>query len=340
MLTYSSHISPRGARRRGLAVLLVATTLIASTATAAPSRSTGSRDGVKVLTVHYTAHNGVDRLAYVVLPAWYGPGTHPKLPVVISPHGRGATGRSNAKFWGNLPAVGRFVVINPDGMGRRLKNFSYGYSGHIDDLAKMPDIAARALPWLRIDRSRIYALGSSMGGQETALLVARHHSLLAGAAAMDSVTDLTRRYRQLPAVPCDRRCLARWGKPVGVNLQSVVRREVGGTPHQSPRAYASRSALSQARAIASSGVPLQIWWSSADRIVSDQRHQSDALFREVRKLNPCAPVTAYSGRWQHSTEMRATALLPIALAGFGLLPKGFKSLPRTVRYQAAPHCAR
>jgi pimeloyl-ACP methyl ester carboxylesterase len=339
MLTLSSHISPRGASRRSSAIL-VAATLIASAATAAPGHSAPSRSAVKVLTIHYAAHNGVDRLAYVVLPAWYGPRKHPKLPLVISPHGRGATGHSNARFWGRLPAFGRFIVINPDGMGRRLENFSYGYSGQIDDLAKMPDFAVRALPWLRIDRSRMYALGSSMGGQETALLVARHPRLLAGAAAMDSVTNLARRYNQLPSVPCNRRCLRRWGKPIGYSLQSALRREIGARPGQNPDAYAARSALSQARRIAFSGVPLQIWWSREDRIVSDQRHQSDALFRQVRKLNPCAPVTAYAGRWQHSIEMRATSLLPIALAGFGLLPKDFRHLPQSVRYQAARHCAR
>ena len=54
---------------------------------------------------------------HVVLPAWYGPGNNPPLPLVISPHGRGATGRSNADFFGRLPAVGRFAVISPDGMG-------------------------------------------------------------------------------------------------------------------------------------------------------------------------------------------------------------------------------
>ena len=162
----------------------------------------------------------------------------------------------------------------------------------------------RKLPWLRIDRTRIYALGSSMGGQETALLVARHPHLLAGAAAMDSVTDLSRRYYQLADLPCDRSCLKRWGMPRGRNLQSVMRREVGGTPETNPRAYASRSSLSLARAIADSGVPLQIWWSANDRIVSDQKHQSRALFLEVRRLNRCAPVTAYAGHWKHSTEMR------------------------------------
>jgi hypothetical protein len=51
-------------------------------------------------------------------------------------------------------------------------------------------------------------------------------------------------------------------------------------------------------------------------------------------------VSAYEGRWPHSEEMRATALLPIALAGFDLLPDDVKTLPRTVRYQAAPSCER
>jgi poly(3-hydroxybutyrate) depolymerase len=225
-------------------------------------------------------------------------------------------------------------------MGRRLNRFSYGYPGQIDDLAKMPELAVKSLPWLRVDRRRIYALGSSMGGQETALLVARHPRLLAGAAAMDSVTNLRRRYRQLLSVPCDRRCLQRLGRPQGANLQSLMRREVGGTPTANPRAYAARSPLSLARRIAFSGVPLQIWWSRSDRIVSDQQHQSGALLRTVQRLNPCAPVTGYVGRWQHSTEMRAKALLPIALEGFHLLPRSFKALPGSVRFQRSRQCGR
>jgi poly(3-hydroxybutyrate) depolymerase len=338
MLTLSSHIAG-GARRRALAALLVSAVALAAAADSASDGFSASKPpAVRVWTIHYTAHNGADRLATVLLPDWYGPGNNPPIPVIVSPHGRGANGRSNAKFFGNLPALGRFAVISPDGMGRRLRYFSYGHAGQIDDLARMPDYAERALPWLRLDRSRVYALGSSMGGQETALLVARHPRLFAGAAAMDSVTDLALRYRQLPSVPCDSKCLQRWGEPRGVNLQSVVRREVGGTPDQKPSAYAARSPLSQARALAFSGVPLQIWWSSEDRIVSDQAHQSEALFDKVLRLNACAPVSAYAGRWEHSPEMRASALLPIALAGFDLLPAGVKALPPSVRHVAAPDC--
>ena len=141
-----------------------------------------------------------------------------------SPSSLGGLGGSNAKFWGNLPTVGGFAVVNPDGMGRQLRRFSYGYPGQIDDLARMPQIIARALPWLRIDRKRIYALGSSMGGQETLLLVARHPRLLAGAVAMDSVTDLTRRYEQNAQNPRRRRPS---GRP-----ETRGRRHAEAAPHR------------------------------------------------------------------------------------------------------------
>jgi poly(3-hydroxybutyrate) depolymerase len=300
----------------------------------APGSSAQVGEAVHVWVISYRAHNGVQRPAYVVLPSWYGPDRNPELPLVISPHGRGGDGRANAKFWDDLPATGGFAVINPDGMGRRLDRFSYGYEGQIDDLARMPVLASAALPWLRIDRSRIYALGTSMGGQETLLLVARHPRLLAGAVAMDSVTDLARRYGQLPRVPCNASCRRRWGRPYGRVLQAAMRAEVGGTPADVPRAYASRSATSQAGKVAFSGVPLQVWWSRGDQIVSDQEHQSAAFVHEVRRLNGCAPLVSYAGTWRHSQAMWAGSLLPVALAGLGLVPRSYPGIPDD-RYDGA-----
>jgi pimeloyl-ACP methyl ester carboxylesterase len=328
--------SRSGARRR-ISILFAATALLVA---AAPIDSAAdSTAAVRTWKISYTAHNGAVRLAYVVLPAWYGPENNPPVPVIISPHGRNGTGLSNSKYFGNLPAVGGFAVISPDGMGRRLPLKSYAYRGQIDDLAAMPDVAVTALPWLRVDRSRVYALGSSMGGHETLMLVARHPNLLAGAVAMDSVTNLSRRYHQLPDVPCDAACLERWGKHYGLVLQDAMRREVGGIPEQVPAAYAARSPLSNARLIASSRVPLQVWWSQDDQIVTDQAHQSGTLFRTLLRLNGCSPVSAYVGHWPHSKEMRAEELLPVALAGLGLLDSGTKRLPESVRYQPAPDCA-
>jgi hypothetical protein len=123
--------------------------------------------------------------------------------------------------------------------------------------------------------------------------------------------------------------------PFGVALQSAMRREVGASPRENPSTYGARSPIAHARAIAFSGVPLQIWWSRKDRIVFDQEHQSEAFFDELRRLNPRAPVSAYIGSWAHSKEMRASELLPIALAGFDLLPRATKPVPRSVRYEGA-----
>jgi pimeloyl-ACP methyl ester carboxylesterase len=276
---------------------------------------------VHVWTIHYRAHDGGRRSAYVVLPSWYGPRRHPRIPLVISPHGRGLTGRANAGLWGSLPASGGFAVVNPDG----LSPYSWGAAGQIADLARMPQILRRTLPWLRIDHGRVYAFGGSMGGQETLLLLARYPRLLAGAAAFDSVADFGLQYRNFSLLSCRRRCLQIWKGPVGKSMQDLARRELGGSPRAAPAAYAARSPIAYARTIARSCVPLQLWWSTADRIVSDQQSQSARLYRTLRRLNPNAPVDAIVGTWAHSAEMQSGARLPEALARFGLLDEpGFE----------------
>ena len=121
-----------------------------------------------------------------------------------------------------------------------------------------------------------------MGGQETLLLAARHPGLLAGAAAFDPVTDMARRYRDFASLPCNRGCLRKWGDPLGFGLRRLARAEIGGTPRSAPRAYARRSPITYARALASSGVPLQLWWSRTDRVVRSA-NQSVPLARKLRR---------------------------------------------------------
>jgi poly(3-hydroxybutyrate) depolymerase len=261
-----------------------------------------------VLAFSYRAHDGLSRRAYLILPAWYGPGKHPAIPLVISPHGRGVGAHVNIRRWGGLPASGGFAVINPEGQGRKLALFSWGDPGEIRDLARMPQIAEHAFPWLQIDRRRVYAFGGSMGGQETLLLLARFPRLLAGAAAFDAPTNMAARYRAFDRLP------------FGDGLQRLAQREIGGTPATNPGGYEIRSPLGSARKIAFAGVPLQIWWSTRDRIVGDQAHESGLLYRDVKRLNPAARVSQFVGTWAHTTEMTAHGYLPYALSRFGLLP--------------------
>ena len=274
-----------------------------------PAAASARPPAVRVIRISYRAHDGLMRRAFVIVPADYGEhGQRPPIPLVISPHGRGVGAKINVRRWGSLPAAGNFAVVNPEGQGRALTLFSWGDPGEIRDLARMPALVEDALPWLHIDRRRVYAFGGSMGGQETLLLLARYPRLLAGAASFDAPTNMAARYRALGQLP------------FGPGLQDLVRSEVGGTPESDPRGYAVRSPIDYARRIAFSGVPLQIWWSTRDRIVTDGDGESGLLYRDIKRLNPDAPVAEFVGRWAHTTEMKQYGFLPYALSRFGLMP--------------------
>jgi len=290
----------------GVAAAVVALVVAPAALTSAPWSPPAG--GVRVWKIHYRAHDGRIRRAFVQLPAWYGPHHDPPIPLIISPHGRGTPARETLRRWGILPAIGSFAVVHPEGQGRRLTLFAWGAPCDITDLSRMPSVVEHALPWLHVDRRRIYAFGGSMGGQETLLLVARYPHLLAGAAAFDAPTNMAARYRAFTQL--------RHGR----HLQRLARVEIGGTPRTDPGAYATRSPLAWARRIAFSGVPLQLWWSTQDRVVTDQAGQSGRLYRAIMRLNPAAPVHEYVGTWAHVMEMRAGTRLAIALGYFGLVP--------------------
>jgi pimeloyl-ACP methyl ester carboxylesterase len=285
-------------------VIALVALLCATSATARVPVPTDEQATVQRLTIHYRAHDGRIRKAIVLAPANIDP--RESLPLIISPHGRGVDGEINSRLWGDLPGRYGFIVVNPDGQGRKLGLYSWGWRGDIDDLARMPEIVARALPRLHVDRQRIYAFGGSMGGQEALLLVALHPDLLAGVAAFDPATDMAERYRAFVH------------QPFGTSLQEMARKEIGGTPAQKPRAYAERSPDHYVRQIADSGVRMQIWWSTRDRIIRDQAQGAGRLFREIKELNPLAPVEQCKGMWDHTVEMEWNRRLPHALGFFGL----------------------
>ena len=234
-------------------------------------------------------------------------------------------------------------MINPDARGQARARPLVGLlPGQIADLARMPEILRTTLPWLRIDRSRIYAFGGSMGGQETLLLLARHPNLLAGAAAFSSVTDLALQYRNFDRVRCKNACRTLLGTELGSDTaQDRAPRDRRRRRGTRPAAYAARSPITYARAIAASCVPLQLWWSVSDQIVVDQQSQSGKFFWQLRRLNPQANVEAFVGFWIHSAEMRARTGLPLALSRFGLLPqaKAWENI-RHVRTPAEGACTR
>ena len=285
-----------------LLVVLVAALLVPAAANA----------GVRTLTFDYRTHSGTVRPAYLVLPSWYGSRRHPRIPLVISPHGRGVDGRYNLRFWGAIAARGPFAVVSPDGQGRKLgPAYSWGWRGQIDDLARMPLLATHAFPWLRIDPKRIYAIGDSMGAQEALLLAARMP--LAGVAAFDPVSDMAARYRTWSVTPGE------------LDLPAKARMEFGGSPASAPHAYALRSPMSYARAIARSRTPVQLWWSTKDAVITDQDMQSVRFYNRLVTLD--ARVARVVGDWAHGHAMHPETDLPAALACFGLIPRAGVRVP-------------
>jgi hypothetical protein len=304
--------------RGGLCCLAVL--LCVAGSTAAADDGGWEQIHVRTIQIEYRTHDGYRRAAYVLVPDWYGPDRHPRLPLIISPHGRGVPADDNADRWGDLPAVGSFAVVNPEGQGRRFARFSWGYPGQIADLARMPQIVQAKVPWLRLDTSRVYAFGASMGGQESLLLLARHPSLLAGVAAFDPVTNMATRYRDFQRLGCNLRCRRQWGgATLGQGLRLKARAEIGGTPRSARHAYALRSPMTYVRTIARSGVPVQLWWSMRDRVVS-ARDQSVPFAHALRHLHPRAPLHTVVGRWPHSAAMHPYSMLIPALKEFGLFP--------------------
>lgn len=266
--------------------------------------------GVRELRFRYVTRDGWRSHAVLLLPSWYGPRRDPPIPLVICPHGRNTRPEAAARRWLFLPTIGGFAVVIPAGHGRVLALDSWGYPGQIADLARMPLLVRRAVPYLRLRRGHIYAVGVSMGGQEALLLLARHPRLLAGVIAFDPAVDLADRYRELPRIP------------FGRSIQAEMRREVGGAPARRPGAYRRRSPIAYAREIARSHVPVELWWSVDDRVILDQSaRQAGLLYAEVKRLDPRAPVVAHVGAWAHAAEAVWFRRLPVALAEMGLLPE-------------------
>ena len=241
--------------------------------------------------VTYTAWNGVPLAATLVLPLDYSPETATPLPCVVQPHGRGSRPRYAAALWGDLPTRYGFAVICPDAMGRDGTGNSWAVPGQIEDLIAMPDTVEAAVPWVKFDRRRLYLIGSSMGGQEALVAVARAPDRFAAVAAYDGAADLAARYRDMGA--------ARRFKD-----QAKLRHELQGTPVQRPFGYAQRSPLSFCQTLVTCGVPLRVVWSTADQVViRGGLTQFGRLCRRLRLLAPAVPLTEVITALPHGQAM-------------------------------------
>jgi hypothetical protein len=277
-----------------VALLLVAAAVAAlavgaGTARAAPRATLSGPNQTYI--VPYLAWNGQPRDCVVLLPRDYAGGTQ-KLPCVVTAHARGATPLQTSRLWQDLPTAQRFMVICAGSAGRVDPIASWSCPGQVADLMELPGLIAAAMPWLRIDMNRLYVAGVSMGGAEALSVAARFPDKVAAAASFDGVADLAAYYRVLPAT-------------VRTKQQRALRREVGGPPRSARFRYTLRSPLSFAATLATSGVPLGIWWSSKDLSVRFQAtQQTGRLCKAIRARRPDAPLFETQTTFAHGFALR------------------------------------
>ena len=245
----------------------------------------------QVIAVPYFSWNRKARYATVVLPRDYGPGDAEALPCIVQPHGRGGVPTGPASRWDDLPTTERFMVICPDSSGRRDPANSWGVEGQLQDISEIVDVVEKSLPWVHVDHQRLYLVGISMGGQETLCTLARYPDRFAAGLCVDGNANLAARYREFPFVDM-------------TDTRPLMRREVGGTPSQVPWLYQRRSSTPFAATLATSGVPIGIWWSRDDTIGYNQtRTQTGYLYKRIKSLVPTAPVVQVIGRGAHGTML-------------------------------------
>ncbi len=245
----------------------------------------------QVIAVPYRAWNNRARYATVVLPRDYAPGDNGALPCIVQPRGRQSTPLGPASIWGDLPSTERFMVICPDSSGRRDPRNSWAVAGQLQDIAEIIDVVESSLPWVHVDHQRLYVVGISMGGQEALCTIARYPDRFAAGMCVDGSANLAARYRELARV--DR-----------ADVRPLMRREVGGAPSKVPWLYKRRSSTPFAATLASSGVPIAIWWSRDDAIGFNQvKTQTGYLYRRIKSLAPGAPVVQVVGTGRHGTML-------------------------------------
>jgi pimeloyl-ACP methyl ester carboxylesterase len=221
------------------------------------------------------------------------------LPLILAPHPfgwsveedyhGGCVGLQAAEHrgWRGVPSELGVAVIQPDGHHRAVERCSLGYEGVWVDAPAWLAATDAIVP---VDRSRVYACGLSMGGQESLLIAGHQPGMIAAVFVFNPVVDAAAWHDDLARTPSA--ALRAEGS------ERLIAEEVGGTPADAPAAYARRSAFSVLPAL--TAIPISIWWSPLDLVVPRQAEcHGKRLFDELRRLDPNAPVTEHDHTSQH-----------------------------------------
>lgn len=207
-----------------------------------------------------SSYDGSKQEALLFVPSGYD--GKRALPLLASAHYMGGN-KSCAKGHGYhrvCEALG-WLVVCPDLHGLHTSGKT--------SLAALPaqhDLID-AIQWVRgeykVDDTRIYLAGRSMGGMLALVMAGKYPDLFACVVAGQPITDLTWRLDNIRGV------------------DEMTAKECGGTPEEVPFEYQRRSAIHYASNM--QYVPVVMWHGTADRIVPVKH--TKRVFAEMRKFN-------------------------------------------------------
>jgi pimeloyl-ACP methyl ester carboxylesterase len=251
---------------------------------------------VVLLRSWYASWNGRLRTLLIAYPR-----TAPAqgVPLLVTNHPAGMSMICTDEV-GLAAARAGYALTCLSGQGVVTRAFSYGSAGQIADLARAPQLVDERIPDIRLDASRQYLAGSSMGGTEALLVALRYPSAYDGVASLDPVTDLARRHRSLP-----------------LNRRVLLEAECGGTPAARPDCYAIRSPIglvANAQALPSK---LMVWYSDRDP-VSGEPLQVPAFVEALRARSLPGALDVRVGDWGHGALWDRTGYRRAWLQALGL----------------------
>ncbi|MFZ5917470.1 MAG: alpha/beta fold hydrolase [Chloroflexota bacterium] len=209
--------------------------------------------GTVVLTSSYeqALGNDISQMVWYQIPASYTGET--PLPLLIAIHGMGGTGEWVRDFFAPEADDRGWLLAAPDMHGSYTTNhgrYALAWVGAQHDIIDTLDFM---MTNFEVDRSRIYIVGGSMGGQTTAMMTGKYPDVFAAAVPWKPLTDLADWYGDLTGL----------GNPY--NNLDRLREETGGTPSEVPLEYQRRSPMSLPQN--SRLMPVKMWHDVDDQLV-------------------------------------------------------------------------
>jgi predicted peptidase len=249
-------------------------------------------------TVTFTSStDGCEQTANIYSPAVETSGS---LPLVLAPHP--ITWTAEDDYHGGLEGLMRkyhpgyygladkyqVIIAMPHGHHHKEELCSVAGPEQISDMNDLIDALEEF--GYRVDKSRVYVSGISMGGQEALVLAGKYPDRITAVCVFNPIVDLAAWQEDLAnsEVPEIRE----------YGTADRIANEVGCYPDEMTEPYAERSATNYVDGL--SKVPTLVYWSEQDLIVPRQiSHHTYLLYKMVKDMSLTNPFAEFNHTRSH-----------------------------------------